>query len=64
MYSNKIVNFQGSTTILNACIKKSVNVLNAPSKSFLKEEFLHVLFLNTAPRLVVLPSVLIWEPLG
>ena len=30
MYSNKIVNFQESTTILNACTKKSGNLLNAP----------------------------------
>ena len=30
MYSNNIVNFQESTTILNACIKKSGNLLNAP----------------------------------
>ena len=30
MYSNNIVNFQESTTILNACTKMSGNVLNAP----------------------------------
>ena len=30
MYSNKIVNFQESTTILNACTKKSVNLSYAP----------------------------------
>ena len=30
MYSNNILNFQKSTIILNACIKKSVNLLNAP----------------------------------
>ena len=30
MYSNNIVNFQESTTILNASIKKSGNLLNAP----------------------------------
>ena len=29
-YSNNIVNFQESTTILNACTKKSGNLLNAP----------------------------------
>ena len=29
MYSNNIVNFQESTTVLNACTKKSGNVLNA-----------------------------------
>ena len=28
MYSNKILNFQESTTILNACTKKSGNLLN------------------------------------
>ena len=32
MYSNNIVNFQESTTILNACTKKSVNLLKAPRK--------------------------------
>ena len=30
MYSNKILKFQESTTILNACTKKSGNVLNPP----------------------------------
>ena len=30
MYSNKILNFQASTTILNAWTKKSENLLNAP----------------------------------
>ena len=30
MYSNKILNFQDSTTILNACSKKSGNLLNSP----------------------------------
>ena len=30
MYSNNIVNFQESTTILNACTKKSENLLNSP----------------------------------
>ena len=30
MYSNNIVNFQEPTTILNACTKKSGNLLNAP----------------------------------
>ena len=30
MYNNNIVNFQESTTILNACIKKSGNLLKAP----------------------------------
>ena len=31
MYSNNIVNFQESTTILNDCAKKSGNLLKAPS---------------------------------
>ena len=30
MYSNNIVNFQESATILNTCTKKSENLLNAP----------------------------------
>ena len=30
MYSNNIVNSQESTTILNACTKKSGNLLNEP----------------------------------
>ena len=30
MYSNNILNFQESTTILNACLKKSGNLLKAP----------------------------------
>ena len=30
MYSNDILNFQGSTTILNSCTKKSGNLLKAP----------------------------------
>ena len=32
MYSNNILNFQESTTILNACTKKSGNLLKAPRK--------------------------------
>ena len=32
MYSNNIVNFQESTTILNACTKKCGNLLNAPCR--------------------------------
>ena len=32
MYFNNKVNFQESTTILNACTKKSGNLLNAPRK--------------------------------
>ena len=34
MYSNNIVNFQESTTILNACTKMSGNLLNAPRVLF------------------------------
>ena len=30
MYNNNILNFQESTTIVNACTKKSGNLLNAP----------------------------------
>ena len=30
MYSNNIQSFQESTTILNACTKKSGNILNSP----------------------------------
>ena len=30
MFSNNILNFQKSTTILNACTKKSGNLLNSP----------------------------------
>ena len=30
MYSNNILNFEESTTILNACTKKSWDLLNAP----------------------------------
>ena len=33
MYSNNILNSQESTTILNACIKKSANLLKAPRKT-------------------------------
>ena len=32
MYSNNVVNFQESTTILNTCTKKSENLLNAPRR--------------------------------
>ena len=32
MYSNNILNFQSSTTILNACTKKSGNLLKVPRK--------------------------------
>ena len=30
MYSNNMLNFQESTTVLNACIQKSGDILNAP----------------------------------
>ena len=35
MYSNNILNVQGSTTILNSCTKKSWNLLKAPPTSML-----------------------------
>ena len=35
MYSNNIVNFQESTTNLNACTKKSGNLLKAPRISII-----------------------------
>ena len=43
MYSNNIVNFQESTTILNACTKKSGNLLNAPHSSFVNKMYLLLL---------------------
>ena len=39
MYSNNIVIFQESTTILNACRKKSGNLLKAP-RMFIKYKYL------------------------
>ena len=38
MYNNNIRNFQESTTILNACTKKSGNLLNAPRIYKYKED--------------------------
>ena len=35
VYSNNILNFQESTTILNACTKKSGNLLKAPRNLFI-----------------------------
>ena len=37
MYSNNILNFQECTTILNACTKKSGNLLKAPRISLNEE---------------------------
>ena len=37
LYSNNLLNFQESTTILNACTKKSGNLLNAP-RIYMNEE--------------------------
>ena len=37
MYSNNILNFQESMTILNSCTKKSGNLLNVPRKYVLTE---------------------------
>ena len=39
-YSNNIVNFQESTTILNACTKNSENLLNTPHNCILVKESL------------------------
>ena len=36
MYSNNIVNFQESKAILNACTKKSGNLLNVPRISYIQ----------------------------
>ena len=38
MYSNNIVNFQESTTILNASTKKSANLLKAPRIYLFKKQ--------------------------
>ena len=38
MYSNNILNFQESTTILNACTKKSGNLLKAPRTNLIGQE--------------------------
>ena len=45
IYSNNILNFQESTTILNACTKKSGNLLNAPN-TYLMVDFLGFKRLN------------------
>ena len=70
MYSNNIVNFQESTTILNAYTKKSGNLLNAPHIFFEKvciyptlppwAECDHQVWIqsfSSSPRLVVLPKL-------
>ena len=41
MYNNNIVNFQEFTTILNACTKKSGNLLKAP-RTFLFRFFVEI----------------------
>ena len=46
MYSNNIVNFQESTTILNACTKRSGNLLKTPRTCSLREDYL----LHTFPE--------------
>ena len=51
MYSNNILNFQESTTILNACTKKSGNLLNAP--------FIYIYFLNLGKAYNFLNNLLI-----
>ena len=45
MYSNNIVNFQESTTVLNACAQKSGNLLKAPRIYAYTLQFLGVFFL-------------------
>ena len=44
MYSNKILNFQESTTILNACTKKSGNLLKVPHTSQIEENCNQAMF--------------------
>ena len=46
MYSNNILNFQESTTILNAGTKKSGNLLKAPGTYKKWIEIFHILNLN------------------
>ena len=63
MYSNNIVNFQESTTILNACTKKSGNLLKAPHTynfSSMKfrlwgrlQRFIHVNPLSFVPKIII-----------
>ena len=38
MYSNNILNFQECTTILNACTKKSGNLLKAPLCTYIPDD--------------------------
>ena len=53
MYSNNIVNFQESTTILNACTKKkSGNLLKAPG---ITKQSLSNVFYNIIPLLKINP---------
>ena len=47
MYSNDIVNFQESTTILDACTKKSENLLKAPRTFFEVENWAQRIYLPT-----------------
>ena len=46
MYNNNILNFQESTTILNACTKKSRNLLNAPRNFCIDEKISIINFKN------------------
>ena len=55
MYSNNLLNFQESTTILNACTKKSENLLKAP-RLYLSDRLHRAL--NTLKD--SLPEVLSW----
>ena len=55
MYSNNIVKFQESTTILNACTKKSGNLLNTPPISVWSYLSIYLSIL-----LFIYPSILIF----
>ena len=49
-YSNNILNFQESTTILNACTKKSGNLLKEPRSKEIQtqtEGFLKIVYYKT-----------------
>ena len=64
MYSNNILNFQESTTILNACTKKSGNLLKAPriieNNNFLKL-FQRHLVLSPAHGAVRICQLYLWR---
>ena len=62
MYSNNIVNFQESTTILNACTKKSGNLLKAPRMNtlYLLVSFITLRFTPFAICTYFLPRIYIY----